>query len=159
MLQPVAGGERSIRVADVGAGTGQAHPRGAWSWAPRSSPIDPDPQMLAALRENVHGVPTFVGSAEKLPLPDASVDAVVLGQAWHWVEPAAGSAEVARVLRSGGVLGLVWNLRDESVPWVARLTRDHARQPCGADARARATRRRRAVRRDRERRSGDGRAR
>ena len=47
---------------------------------------------------------------------------MLLGQAWHWVEPGAGSAEVGRVLRSGGVLGLVWNIRDEAVPWVARLT-------------------------------------
>ncbi|HOQ22473.1 MAG TPA: SAM-dependent methyltransferase, partial [Microbacterium sp.] len=46
----------------------------------------------------------------------------VLGQAWHWVDPVAGSAEIGRVLKPGGVLGLVWNIRDESVPWVARLT-------------------------------------
>ena len=121
MLQPVAGGERSIRVADVGAGTGKLT-RALRELGAEVVAVDPDPQMLETLHENVHGVPTFVGSAEKLPLPDASVDAVVLGQAWHWVEPTAGSAEVARVLRSGGVLGLVWNLRDESVPWVARLT-------------------------------------
>jgi SAM-dependent methyltransferase len=57
-----------------------------------------------------------------MPLPDASVDAVLLGQAWHWVDVAAASTEAARVLRAGGVLGLVWNIRDESVPWVAQLT-------------------------------------
>ena len=122
MLQPVVGGERSIRVADVGAGTGKLT-RAAVELGAEVVAVDPDPKMLAVLRENVHGVPTFVGSAESLPLPDASVDAVLLGQAWHWVEPRAGSAEVGRVLRSGGVLGLVWNIRDESVPWVARMTR------------------------------------
>jgi SAM-dependent methyltransferase len=121
MLQPVVGGERSIRVADVGAGTGKLT-RSVLELGAEVVAVDPDPKMLAVLRDRVHGVPTFIGSAESLPLPDASLDAVLLGQAWHWVEPDAGSAEVARVLRSGGVLGLVWNVRDESVPWVARLT-------------------------------------
>jgi SAM-dependent methyltransferase len=121
MLQPVVGGERRIRVADVGAGTGKLT-RAAVELGAEVVAVDPDAKMLAVLREHVHGVPTFVGSAERLPLPDASVDAVLLGQAWHWVDPAAGSTETARVLRAGGVLGLVWNIRDESVPWVARLT-------------------------------------
>jgi len=121
MLQPVVGGERSIRIADVGAGTGKLT-RAAVELGAEVVAVDPDPKMLAVLREQVHGVPTFVGSAERLPLPDASVDAVLLGQAWHWVEPEAGSAEVGRVLRTGGVIGLVWNIRDESVPWVSRLT-------------------------------------
>ena len=158
MLQPVVGGERSIRVADVGAGTGKLT-RAIVELGAEVVAIDPDAKMLAVLREHVHGVPTFVGSAESLPLPDASVDAVLLGQAWHWVDPAAGSAEVGRVLRSGGVLGLVWNIRDESVPWVQRLTRimhgSHAEKmlaegdpPLAAPFDA-----------SRERRSGDGRAR
>jgi SAM-dependent methyltransferase len=121
LLQPVVGGERSIRVADVGAGTGKLT-RAAVELGAAVVAVDPDPKMLAVLRDNVHGVPTFVGSAEQLPLPDASVDAALFGQAWHWADPARGSAEVARVLRPGGVLGLVWNIRDESEPWVARLT-------------------------------------
>lgn len=121
LLQPVVGGERSIRVADVGAGTGKLT-RAAVELGAAVVAVDPDPKMLAVLRDNVHGVPTFVGTAEQLPLPDASVDAALFGQAWHWVDPARGSAEVARVLRPGGVLGLVWNIRDESEPWVARLT-------------------------------------
>ena len=109
------------RVADVGAGTGKLT-RALVHAETEVVAVDPDPAMLATLRERVPGVPTFTGTAEQLPLPDASLDAVVLGQAWHWVEPVAGSAEVGRVLRPGGVLGLVWNIRDESVPWVARLT-------------------------------------
>lgn len=121
MLQPVVGGERSIRVADVGAGTGKLT-RAVQELGAEVVAIDPDAKMLETLRENVHAVPTFVGTAERLPLPDASVDAVLVGQAWHWVEPVAASAEVARVLRPGGVLGLVWNIRDDSVAWVARLT-------------------------------------
>lgn len=109
------------RVADVGAGTGKLT-RALVDAGAEVVAIDPDPEMLATLRQGVPGVPTFTGTAEALPLPDGSLDAVVLGQAWHWVDPVAGSAEAGRALRPGGVLGLVWNIRDESVPWVARLT-------------------------------------
>jgi len=121
MLRPVASHQRALRVADVGAGTGKLTralvPTGAQIVA-----IDPDPKMLQALRTAVPGVPTFVGSAETLPIPDAALDAVVFGQAWHWVDAAAASIEVGRVLRAGGVLGLVWNIRDESVDWISRMS-------------------------------------
>lgn len=110
------------RVLDVGAGTGKLT-RAVLARGAEVVAVDPDPDMLAVLREQVPGVPTMVGTAEALPVPDGCVDVVVLGQAWHWVEPVAGCREVARVLRPGGHLGLVWNTRDESVPWVARLTR------------------------------------
>lgn len=120
MLEPMAEGAR--RIADVGAGTGKLTRTLLAAADAEVVAIDPDPAMLAALREAVPGVPTFVGAAEGLPLPDASVDAVVLGQAWHWVEPVAASAEIGRAVRPGGVLGLIWNLRDERVDWVRRLT-------------------------------------
>ena len=136
MLQPVRHDDRALRVADIGAGTGKLT-RVAVELGAEVVAIDPDPAMLAELRAQVHGVPTFVGSAERMPLPDASVDALLFGQAWHWVDPAAGSAEAGRVLRSGGVLGLIWNLRDDSVPWVARLTEamhgSHAEQLLAED--------------------------
>lgn len=121
MLHPVAREGRALRVADVGAGTGKLS-RVAVETGAEVVAIDPDTDMLAVLRENVYGVPTFVGTAERMPLPEASLDAVLLGQAWHWVDPVAASEELGRVLRSGGVVGLVWNIRDESVPWVRRLT-------------------------------------
>jgi SAM-dependent methyltransferase len=121
MLAPLRHDGRVLRVADVGAGTGKLT-RTIVETSAEVVAIDPDAGMLAALREHVHGVPTFVGTAERMPLPDASVDAVLLGQAWHWVDVAAASVEAARVLRSAGVLGLVWNIRDESEPWIARLT-------------------------------------
>lgn len=120
MLEPMSAGSR--RIVDVGAGTGKltrvlAHAPGAEIVA-----VDPDAAMLDTLRRSVPGVPTFEGSAERMPLPDASVDAAVLGQAWHWVEPIAASTELGRVIRPGGVLGLIWNIRDERADWVRRLT-------------------------------------
>ncbi len=136
MLQPVRHEGRALRVADVGAGTGKLT-RVAVELGAEVVAIDPDPGMLAELRSQVHGVPTFVGSAERMPLPDASVDALLFGQAWHWVDPVAASVEAGRVLRSGGVLGLIWNIRDDSVPWVARLTEamhgSHAEQLLAED--------------------------
>ncbi|KNY07534.1 class I SAM-dependent methyltransferase [Microbacterium sp. GCS4] len=120
MLEPLPAD--SHRIADVGAGTGKLTRVLAKAPGAEVVAIDPDAEMLATLRAGVPGVPTFVGTAEQLPLPDASVDAVVLGQAWHWVDPVRGSEEVGRVLRGGGVLGLIWNIRDERVDWVRRLT-------------------------------------
>jgi len=120
MLEPVRREGRVLRVADVGAGTGKLT-RAAVEFGAQVVAVDPDPAMLAQLREQVHGVPTFAGSAERMPLPDASLDALLYGQAWHWVQPDTASAEAARVLRAGGVLCLVWNIRDERVPWVRRL--------------------------------------
>jgi len=121
LLAPARRDGHSLRVADVGAGTGKLT-RAVVEAGAEVVAIDPDAEMLGVLRDNVRRVPTFVGTAESLPLPDASLDAVVLGQAWHWVDPVPASAEVARVLRPGGVLGLIWNVRDDDEPWVRRLT-------------------------------------
>lgn len=121
LLEPVREPGRAVRVADVGAGTGKLT-RTVVELGVDVVAIDPDADMLASLRQNVRGVPTFAGTAENLPLPDAGLDAVVVGQAWHWVDVERGSREIGRVVRSGGALGLVWNIRDDGVEWVRRLT-------------------------------------
>lgn len=120
MLETMPEGGR--RIADVGAGTGKLTRTLVKAPDAEVVAVDPDPAMLAVLRDRVPGVPTFIGTAERLPLPDASVDAVVIGQAWHWVDPMAASAEIGRAVRPGGMLGLIWNIRDEREEWVRRLT-------------------------------------
>ena len=85
--------------------------------------IEPDALMRAALAETVPAVDAREGSAEALPVPDASFDAVVAGQAFHWFDRERALPEVARALRPEGVLGVVWNVRDETVDWMAEFGR------------------------------------
>ncbi len=120
LLEPLPGGPRA--VVDVGAGTGKLTRAVLGLGSTTVVAVDPDTQMLDALREKTPEVETVTGTAEALPLADASADAATLGQAWHWVDPVAASAEIGRVLRPGGVLGLIWNVRDERVDWVRRLS-------------------------------------
>ncbi|WP_062461583.1 class I SAM-dependent methyltransferase [Demequina soli] len=110
------------RVLDLGAGTGKLT-ESVLRTRHEVLAMDPDPVMLATLEAHVPRAATMRGRAEEIPLEDGSVAAVVLGQAWHWVDVEAASAEIARVLAPGGVLGLVWNIRDERDPWMAGLTR------------------------------------
>lgn len=107
-------------VADVGAGTGK-FTRSLVGLADEVVAIEPDPAMRDVLAAVVPGVRVLDGTGEAIPLADGSADAVTFAQAWHWVDPVRGAAEVARVLRPGGVLGLVWNVRDETATWSARL--------------------------------------
>jgi SAM-dependent methyltransferase len=77
--------------------------------------------MADELRAAVDGVEVLEGTAEDIPLPDGSVDAVTVAQAFHWFDYEPALAEIARVLRPGGGLAMVWNRRDESVAWVKRM--------------------------------------
>jgi SAM-dependent methyltransferase len=109
-------------VVDLGAGTGkltrQLAARGLEVIA-----VEPSDGMRAQLQEVLPGVRALGGSAEAIPLPDASVGAVVVAQAWHWVDVPRASVEVARVLAPGGRLALVWNMRNARVDWVQELSR------------------------------------
>jgi len=114
--------EAARRLVDVGAGTGKFTELLAGPGRELIA-VDHDAAMLERLQTRVPSARTVVGRAESLPLPDASADFLGYAQAWHWVDVAAASREAARVLRPGGVLGLIWNLRDLRVPWVAELSR------------------------------------
>ena len=65
------------------------------------------------------GAEVLDGRGEDIPLPDTSVDAVVISAAWHWLDPERAVPEITRVLRVGGSLGVIWISRDDRVPWVA----------------------------------------
>lgn len=107
-------------VADVGAGTGKLTAAIVRARCDVVA-VEPDAAMIDALVREVPQARALRGTAEALPLADASVDAVLFGQAWHWVDVPAASTEAARVLRPGGALGLIWNVRDDSVDWVEQL--------------------------------------
>jgi SAM-dependent methyltransferase len=83
--------------------------------------IDPSEEMLSVLRASLPDVDARAGSAEAIGLPDSSVGAITIGSAVHWFERPAADQEIARVLRPGGVVGVLQNERDRSVPWVAAL--------------------------------------
>ena len=116
-------------VVDLAAGTGKLTrllvPTGATVVA-----VEPLASMREQLGAAVPGVDVLKGTAEAIPLGDASTDAVTVAQAFHWFRADEALAELARVLRPGGGLGLVWNERDESVPWVAEMSRIMHRDRC-----------------------------
>jgi SAM-dependent methyltransferase len=107
-------------VLDLGAGTGQVSSVLVTEGLTVSA-VEPDPRMLAELRRDVPAARAYLGRAEQIPLPAGSVDAVLVGHAFHWFGSEA-LAEMARVLRPGGTVALMWNLRDDAVDWVAKLS-------------------------------------
>jgi SAM-dependent methyltransferase len=118
------------RVLDLGAGTGK-FTRPLLEAGLDVVAVEPSAEMRDHLAAVAARAKIFEGTAERIPLPDGAVDAVVVAQAWHWVDPARAVPEVARVLRPGGTLSLVWNVRDHSEPWVELLDgvlRRHTRQ-------------------------------
>lgn len=109
-------------AADLGAGTGK-YTAALAARGLKVVAVDPSADMLAQLQRNLPGVTTLVGTAEQTGIAGASMDVVTVAQAWHWTDPLRASTEAARILKPGGVLGLVWNQLDTGVPWVHRLTR------------------------------------
>ena len=117
-LEPAPG----PRVLDLGAGTGKLTGTLVALGADVVA-VEPDPAMLTELRRALPAVRALPGSAEAIPLPDASVDAVLAGNALHWFDMAVAGPEMARVLAPGGVLAGLWNVMDDRVDWVAGLER------------------------------------
>jgi SAM-dependent methyltransferase len=119
-------------VVDLAAGTGKFTtlivPTGA-----RVVAVEPVAEMRATLERNCPGVGTLDGTAEAIPLGDASVDAVVVAQAFHWFDGDRAVPEIRRVLHGDGGLALMWNIRDETSAWSRRLTEIFDRLS-GADA-------------------------
>jgi SAM-dependent methyltransferase len=108
-------------VLDLAAGTGKLTALLVGTGATVVA-VEPVAEMRAAIERALPRVPVHAGTAEAIPLGAEAVDAVTVGQAFHWFRADEALAEIHRVLRPGGGLGLAWNVRDESVPWVARLT-------------------------------------
>jgi ubiquinone/menaquinone biosynthesis C-methylase UbiE len=108
-------------VCDLAAGTGKLTrllvPSGAEVIA-----VEPVAAMRAQLVRVVPGVEVLDGTAETIPLGDGSVDALTVAQAFHWFDTDRALPEIHRVLRPGGTLVLIWNVRDETVDWVKQFT-------------------------------------
>jgi SAM-dependent methyltransferase len=111
-----------LRVLDLGAGTGKLTTT-LVALGDDIIAVEPDPAMLTELRRALPDVHALPGSAEAIPLPDASVDAVLAGNAMHWFDMAVAGPEIARVLVPGGILAGLWNVMDDQVDWVAGLAR------------------------------------
>ncbi len=114
-VAPVAGGER-VRLLDLAAGTGKL--TAALLAHGGVVAVEPDGDMLAELQARFPAVDAREGTAEQIPVADSAVDAVLVGQAWHWFDHDRALAEAARVLRPGGVLAVLWNREDTRVDWV-----------------------------------------
>jgi SAM-dependent methyltransferase len=95
-------------VVDLAAGTGKLT-RMLVPTRARVIAVEPVPEMLAELRRAAPEAQALQGTAEAIPLPDAGADAVTVAQAFHWFDPPRALREIARVLRPGGRLGLIWN--------------------------------------------------
>lgn len=109
------------QVLELGAGTGKFTSKLSNTGAAVIA-VEPVDAMRAQFAVYCSNVSLLDGTAEAIPAADASVDAVVCAQSFHWFANEASLREIHRVLKPGGVLGLLWNVRDESVPWVAELT-------------------------------------
>ena len=110
-----------LRAADIGAGTGKMSELLARSGLLVEA-VEPS-EAMRAQASSIEGVTWHDGVAEQTGLPNDLYDIVVFAQSWHWVDSERAGLEVERILAPGGVLGIVWNQMDVSIPWVHRLTR------------------------------------
>lgn len=119
-------------VLDLAAGTGLLT-RVLLDLGARVVAVEPDDAMRAVLTERSPQVTALAGVGEDVPLPDASVDAVLVSSAWHWMDPERAVPEVARVLRDGGRFAALWSGPDAGVDWVGRLREPDSSSGPGAE--------------------------
>lgn len=113
---------QGTRVCDLAAGTGKLT-RALIGLGAAVVAVEPIQAMRSQLVRAVPDAEVVGATAETLPLSSASVDVVTVAQAFHWFDDQPTLADIARVLRPGGGLALLWNERDESVAWVAEMSR------------------------------------
>lgn len=116
-LAELIGIKPTATVLDVGAGTGKLT-RHLVATGASVIAVEPVRAMSDVLRRVVPSVRVVQAPAEQLPFIDSSIDCITVGQAFHWFDAPAAWTEFARVLRPGGGVGLIWNVRDRSEPWV-----------------------------------------
>lgn len=107
---------RVSTVLDLGAGTGKFTEL-LFTRADRVIAVEPSEAMLDVLRAKLPETEAIVAGAESIPLPDSSVDAITVAQAFHWFDRDPAGAEISRVLVPGGTLGLLWNHSDPGCAW------------------------------------------
>ena len=128
--------DQPLTVLELGAGTGKLTEQ-LVALGHDVHATDPDEAMLAKLQQRLPDARVSQAPAEEIPAGDRTYDVVVSAQAFHWFDLDRALPEVARVLKAGGRLSLVWNQRDERVPWVRRLgtiigTQEQLREPAAA---------------------------
>lgn len=122
VLRDEVGVTTGTSVLDLAAGTGKLTRR-LQELGASVRAVEPVEAMRTQLASVLPRLDLADGTAEEIPLADASVDVVAVAQAFHWFDAPAALAEIARVLRPGGRLALLWNERDERTPWVAEMSR------------------------------------
>lgn len=111
----------SREVLDLAAGTGKLT-RQLVDGGARVTAVEPLASMRAVLEREVPQATALAGTAEQIPLDDASVDLVTVAQAFHWFDGGAAGREIARILRPGGGLAVIWNVRDDTVAWMQAVS-------------------------------------